>query len=55
MTTGKFTAANGQGYQARGIIPGIAVATAADQMPAALRELGRGGPAVARTGASAGR
>jgi carboxyl-terminal processing protease len=55
MTTGKFTAANGQGYQARGIIPGIAVATAADQMPAALRELGRGGAAVARTGASAAR
>jgi carboxyl-terminal processing protease len=52
MTTGKFTAANGQGYQARGIVPRIAVASAAEQMPAALRELGRTGPAVARSRAA---
>jgi carboxyl-terminal processing protease len=39
MTTGKFLTAAGQGYEAKGIAPGVAVASAAEQMPAALRAL----------------
>jgi carboxyl-terminal processing protease len=41
ITTGKFLDADGKTYQARGIVPGVAVASAAQQMPAALKELGR--------------
>lgn len=41
MTTGKFLDAGGKTYQAKGIAPGVVVASAADQMPAALKALGR--------------
>lgn len=37
MTTGKIYTANGVSYQARGVSPGIAVASAADQTDAAIR------------------
>jgi carboxyl-terminal processing protease len=43
MTTGKLVTSGGQAYQAKGISPGISVASAAEQMPEALRVLARAG------------
>lgn len=37
MTTGKIYTSNGQSYQARGIAPAVAVASAADQTTAAMK------------------
>jgi len=43
MTTGKFYAAGGEAYQAKGIAPGVAVASAPEQMNAARRLLAKKG------------
>jgi C-terminal processing protease CtpA/Prc len=37
MTTGKIYISNGQSYQARGVSPAVAVASAADQASAAMK------------------
>jgi carboxyl-terminal processing protease len=37
MTTGKIFTSNGQSFQARGVTPGVAVASAADQPAAAMK------------------
>ncbi|HEY3268901.1 MAG TPA: S41 family peptidase [Armatimonadota bacterium] len=39
MTTGRYYAANGQPFQAKGVSPGVAVASASDQVKTAVRVL----------------